>query len=217
MKVPKKYIHQSGYHKGKIKQKLIQTGKPRGYFKLGTPHPFVKSLFYVTYTTRAKETWGTKETLEKRKQVIKKWYTKNKERHRNVGKKWMEQNKDRFKAYQKQYATDNRDHLKAYQKNWVQDNRDRVRLINKASSSKRRAIESKSIKNLTKAQEGMIKHYYAHASRVSFKLGIEFHVDHIVPLSRGGLHHPSNLQVVPARWNVRKYNNNANRWLPNGL
>ena len=79
MKVPKKYIHQSGYHKGKIKQKLIQTGKPRGYFKLGTPHPFVKSLFYVTYTTRAKETWGTKETLEKRKQVIKKLYTKNKD------------------------------------------------------------------------------------------------------------------------------------------
>ncbi len=217
MKIPEKYIHQSGYHKGKIKQKLIQTGKPRGYFKLGNTHPFVKGLFYVTYTTRSKETWGTKETLEKRKQVIKKWYNNNKERHRSVGKKWMEQNKDRFKVYQKNWCKDNAIKLSEYRKKWVDDNIERVRLWNKTSESKRRAIKSESIKDLTETQEVMIKHYYAHASRVSSKLGIEFHVDHIVPLSLGGLHHPSNLQVVPAVWNMRKHNNNTDQWLPNGL
>ena len=218
MKIPKKYIHQSGYHKGKIKQKLIQTGKPRSYFKLGSPHPFVKGLFYINYDTRYnKESWGTLETLEKNKAVIKKWYIKNKERHRSVGKKWMEQNKDRFKVYQKNWCKDNTNKLSEYKKQWVADNIERVRIINKTSESKRRAIKSESVKDLTKTQEIMIKHYYAHASRVSSKLGIEFHVDHIVPLSLGGLHHPSNLQVVPARWNMRKHNNNTNLWLPNGL
>lgn len=35
--------------------------------------------------------------------------------------------------------------------------------------------------------------------------GEPFHVDHIVPLSRGGLHCATNLQVIPARLNVMKF------------
>lgn len=37
-------------------------------------------------------------------------------------------------------------------------------------------------------------------------LGEEFHVDHIVPLSRGGMHCADNLQVIPAIDNLRKGN-----------
>ena len=32
-----------------------------------------------------------------------------------------------------------------------------------------------------------------------------FHVDHIMPLSRGGLHHEDNLRVIPAEENLRKH------------
>jgi 5-methylcytosine-specific restriction endonuclease McrA len=35
-------------------------------------------------------------------------------------------------------------------------------------------------------------------------LGIPHEVDHIIPLAKGGLHHPSNLQVIPASVNRRK-------------
>lgn len=35
--------------------------------------------------------------------------------------------------------------------------------------------------------------------------GVKFHVDHIVPLARGGLHAWHNLQVIPAFLNVRKH------------
>lgn len=40
----------------------------------------------------------------------------------------------------------------------------------------------------------------------SMSLGEEFHVDHIVPLSRGGKHCVDNLQVIPAIDNLRKGN-----------
>jgi len=36
--------------------------------------------------------------------------------------------------------------------------------------------------------------------------GIEYHVDHIIPLSKGGLHHPSNLQILIWIDNIRKGN-----------
>jgi Restriction endonuclease len=37
-------------------------------------------------------------------------------------------------------------------------------------------------------------------------LGPGWHLDHIVPLSRGGKHHPDNLQIVRASYNLRKNN-----------
>ena len=36
------------------------------------------------------------------------------------------------------------------------------------------------------------------------ELGHKMHVDHIIPLARGGLHHEDNLQILPAGINMRK-------------
>jgi 5-methylcytosine-specific restriction endonuclease McrA len=41
----------------------------------------------------------------------------------------------------------------------------------------------------------------------SMSLGDEFHVDHIIPLSRGGQHTFQNLRVIPAIDNLRKGSN----------
>ena len=97
------------------------------------------------------------------------------------------------------------------------NNKDKTVIYGRTAASKRRAIVKKASTKLTFTEEQLIKQYYEHSVRLKNKLGIEFHVDHIVPLSIGGLHHPSNLQVVPARWNKRKHNRNTKLWLPNGL
>lgn len=41
----------------------------------------------------------------------------------------------------------------------------------------------------------------------------KWHVDHIIPVSRGGTSSYDNLQVVPALWNRRKSNRHAERFL----
>jgi len=37
-------------------------------------------------------------------------------------------------------------------------------------------------------------------------LGPGWHLDHIVPLSKGGKHHPDNLQIVRSSYNLQKNN-----------
>lgn len=46
--------------------------------------------------------------------------------------------------------------------------------------------------------------------------GFAWHVDHIVPVSKGGRSTADNLQVVPATWNRRKSNKHSRRFFPVG-
>ena len=43
-------------------------------------------------------------------------------------------------------------------------------------------------------------------------LGTEWHVDHITPVSKGGLSTHDNLQVVPGLWNRKKSNKHTERF-----
>lgn len=49
-------------------------------------------------------------------------------------------------------------------------------------------------------------HIYAEAARLTSETGIRHHVDHIVPICMGGLHCPSNLQVLTASEHYKKDN-----------
>lgn len=68
----------------------------------------------------------------------------------------------------------------------------------------RRRLKEKS--ELTEAELLQVKAIYRLRYTLSRETGIEFHVDHHHPLSKGGSHHPSNLWVIPATENLRKSN-----------
>ena len=60
--------------------------------------------------------------------------------------------------------------------------------------------------NLTKDQNKKIRQIYKECDTISKRTGIPHHVDHIVPISKGGIHHPDNLQILTAEENIRKGN-----------
>ena len=193
MKMPlDDFIYQNGAHKGRVNQKLVQTGNPRGTYKRGDKHPFVSGVVYL-HIDNNREYWATEEGLVIRRNKSKRWTQSNKARKAVYNRKWRKNNKEKEAAYKKEWAKNNKGNRAA-------------------NEGKRRAVKAKSLDVLTQEQLGEIKQIYTHAARVSKKLQIPFEVDHIVPLSKGGLHHPLNLQVVPARWNRRKFNNNTDIW-----
>lgn len=73
----------------------------------------------------------------------------------------------------------------------------------------RRAYErSKNIKNLMpdNADKKAIQKFYDEAKRLTIETSVKYEVDHIKPISKGGLHHQDNLRVITFTENRKKGN-----------
>lgn len=73
-----------------------------------------------------------------------------------------------------------------------------------AKDARRRARKTAASAGLTAADHLRINAIYAEAARRTAETGVVHHVDHDVPLARGGKHHPDNLLIVPAKVNLVK-------------
>ncbi|MCP4763387.1 MAG: HNH endonuclease [archaeon] len=73
-----------------------------------------------------------------------------------------------------------------------------------AQTGKRRAKIKNAITD--DADLELIKEFYTDARNLTEQTGIPHEVDHIIPLSKDGLHHQDNLQVLTAKENRQKHN-----------
>ena len=100
----------------------------------------------------------------------------------------------------KKYHEDNRDKKLEYMRNYRRSNHGKVKTY--LNIQKRRAIKLKASVPLTENEQLALQILIEEA----LLLGDGWHLDHIVPLSKGGLHHPDNLQIVRASYNLSKNN-----------
>jgi 5-methylcytosine-specific restriction endonuclease McrA len=103
-------------------------------------------------------------------------YLKNKRRHAERGAAYYQQNKDRYRDYSKK--------RKAIKRGA------RTALI----------VRQRDIEALFKAQKGKCAYF----SQCRTRLGKDYHRDHIVPLTKGGAHAISNLQLTCPTCNRQK-------------
>ena len=141
----------------------------------------------------------------------------NKEHISGYNRAYRQANKEDIKAY----LEANKEHIKAYR----QANKERIKAKYKEyycrtpkakfniKSAAYRAAKFRATIRLTELDTFVIEECYRLSQLRTTKTGFAWHVDHIIPLSKGGLHKPTNLQVVPAVWNLKKHNRNNNRWL----
>lgn len=79
-----------------------------------------------------------------------------------------------------------------------------------AVRSRRRSLE----KDLDADDFWVLQEAVALARLRERMLGNAWHVDHVIPVSKGGTAHPENLQVVPASWNRKKSNKHSEWFFP---
>ena len=124
----------------------------------------------------------------------KQWVENNCERYREVQRIWRDNNRKYSKEWNKLHPESVKKKSKKYRENHI----DKIYNWN----AKRRAMKLNQTPELTENEKAKIEMYY----KISQYLGKKWHVDHIHPISKGGLHHPDNLQVVTKEYNLQKHN-----------
>ena len=181
----------------RINQKKVQTGKPKGTFNYLDPHPTEEGLVYNSWhKANDRETWTTLERVK----------SKN-----LSSSKWNKDNATRVNECARNRYTSNPDKHREKRREWVKANSDKARESDKLyySRNKHKFLQKNRARRTGRNQNPETNIFWEASRRISECLGIQFHVDHIIPLSKGGKHAPHNLQIVPAKWNLSKSNSNS--------
>lgn len=156
---------------------------------------------------------------------IKNYRLVNKDRINYIQKEYRLRNYDKIslymKVYLKEYSIKYKDYISKQNKLYYKNNQINIRLsqkiykqknqwkFNAINAARRAVIGLRTPTWLTTAHKRQIELLYKKAKSLKLKTGINYHVDHIIPLMNKevcGLHVPWNLQVITAKENLEKGN-----------
>ena len=155
------------------------------------------------------------EANKKKKLDYQKAYNEaNKERVAKYHKAYREANKEKRAEYFKVYYEANKEGIKAYReanKERIAESKKAYREANKERaaeySSQRRARKHNAIPKFLRnceVERQRLRDIYKLRELLSVATGVEYHVDHMWPLSDNGPHWSGNLQIITAQENLSK-------------
>lgn len=141
-----------------------------------------------------------KQNPEKIKAARKSWEEKNPGRVQQLNKEWHEKNRESALANMAVYRQEHPEYFAKKAKEWRAENQELARTITRRYKARRKGASGSftdaDIERLKVAQRG--KCCYCR------KPLLKYHIDHIVPVSKGGSNDPSNLQLLCPRCNISK-------------
>jgi hypothetical protein len=137
---------------------------------------------------------------EKRLAINKAWCERNREKRLAISKAWYERNPERKAAMNKAWYERNPDRAAATKKAW----RERNPELHKEKARRRRAKKKNALVTLTSNEKEKLLVLERTRSELQKETGRAYHIDHILPLAHGGLHHPINLRILEGAENLSK-------------
>lgn len=125
---------------------------------------------------------------------------KHRERLNEDAKDYRKRNADKIREKRAVIYAEKSDEIKATVYEYRKQNPHQVTKWNAARRARVRDLTP----DLTREQKDQVEYLYWLAKDLRAITGEIYHVDHIQPLAKGGLHHPDNLQVLPADINLKK-------------
>ena len=161
-----------------------------------------------------------KKYRENNKDKIKEYRENNKDKRKEYHKKYRENNKDKLKEYNKEYnkkyRENNKDIIKEYRENnkeYMKEYREHNKDKLKEYRHKRRALKLGNGGSYTKAQWLDTLEYFDYKCAYTGEcIKHSCHVEHIVPISKGGTSYIWNLVPSTASANLSKQNRDMEEW-----
>ncbi len=158
-----------------------------------------------------------KKKTEKDLDTMRSWRTKNPDKIKQIEKRFREKNRAIIaekrklnRDYNRNYRLKNKERLALVKSNWIANNKEKERSYKsnwkkqnpwcavECFHRRRARIES------TSEPSFETKFLAKLCQAISKGSGVPHHVDHIIPVSKGGAHRWDNLRIVPAIVNLKK-------------
>lgn len=163
------------------------------------------------------------ENPEKWRQQVHEWYEQNKEHVAEYNKRYREENPEiiqenirRFHEenpdYRSNYYQEHKDEYRERARNWRAENLEQSRLLWHRYDARKKGAQGEctpsDAANIYRFQNGRCKYCNADLEATGK------HLDHIIPLSRGGNNWPTNLQYLCPSCNTSKADKMPWEWKP---
>lgn len=136
---------------------------------------------------------------EKQREYRKNWEKRNPEK----GKEWDKRNRKRLNEINKKWREDNKDKSNASSAKYRKNNPEVKRLSDRNRRAKKNNCEGVLSKDIS-SRLLILQKYRCSICRKSLKK-TGYHLDHIIPLSRGGKNEDRNMQVACPTCNMKKH------------
>ena len=152
-----------------------------------------------------------KEYRDNNKECYNNWYKDNKEKRSKQMSQYYKNNKEKRKEYGEQYYKNNKEEIKEHNKQWKKDNPEKV-----FNSHNKRRLKEEQGRGITKEQWLEMMEFFEWRCAYSGEyLGGNSNnrsIDHIVPLSNGGLNEIWNCVPMLKSYNSSKNTKNMLEW-----
>ena len=152
-----------------------------------------------------------KEYRDNNKECYNNWYKDNKEKRSKQMSQYYKNNKEKRKEYGEQYYKNNKEEIKEHNKQWKKDNTEKV-----FNSHNKRRLKEEQGRGITKDQWIEMMEFFEWRCAYSGEyLGGNSNnrsIDHIVPLSNGGLNEIWNCVPMLKSYNSSKNTKNMLEW-----
>jgi len=132
-------------------------------------------------------------------------------------RQWRIDNPGAHREYMRQYQIDNSEKLREYKRQWRIDNPEKPEKAT-ANRARRRARRRNQMGEWNVPEPEFIQSLIESTPNCHYcssPLNGVYHLEHMTPLSRGGMHEPSNLTLACPSCNLRKHTKTAEEFLCN--
>lgn len=142
------------------------------------------------------------------------WRKEKPEKTNAASKRWRQRNVEKVREYKVKHTRENRERYNAYAVGYRARNKDKIRVLSRNyKARKSEAVGSHGLSDIMDKMKAQKVLCNGCGEKLNMEGSDKYHVDHVIPLSRGGSNWPDNIQLLCPSCNLSKGAKTHEEWM----